>query len=245
MRLGFIMLSHVCTPERDALVKWSFDSLSKTSVDGLERPMMVLLNTSSGFDYDLYLERWEKKWDVKIAKDVEAIGMRRLVNLHVAGVDEVLKHQRLNNLQVIGADEVLKNQDVTHIYFMHDDFIYNPDWLRQLIDLIGRHQGALAWSVYRSSFEQFHRIIGGDGLDVLMSAHDGIGAMTREAWLEYQTAAAGDYGVPGFGEVCSMDVHYSYFYPGDRWATSRDWIQNIGVHDGFGRSDQAIDFVGE
>jgi hypothetical protein len=231
MRLGMVLTSRVYDDERAKIVRRSFDSLTNTVMIGVERPAMALLNTTSSFDYGPYLEAWGYKWDVVISKDLK---------------------WRLNVLQSIGAEILLADGTVTHLYFMYDDFIYNPHWLRQLQGLIERHPGARAWGVYRSSFTNFHRIIGGDDVDVLMTMHDGIGCVSREEWTAYQDTLKGEFIVPlkrDTGETilvdCTIDVHHAYQRPGERWATSKDYMQNIGVHQFLGRQDEAIDFVGE
>jgi hypothetical protein len=114
--------------------------------------------------------------------------------------------------------------------------------------LIERHPDGIAWSVYRSRYTRHHRIIGGDGTDVLMTMHDGVGAVTREEWLEYKKHHNGyDFQVPPTwpGGGSTPDIHHSCARPGNRWATSRDYLENLGRHQGIEQYDCAIDFVGE
>lgn len=226
MKFGFVLISNVYNPIRDVLASTSLTSLAKTNMEGINRPSMVLSIATTAFDYNPYVEQFKEKWDVVVTPDVNA-GM-------------------ISNLFVLGVDVLLKDESITHFFFMADDFIYNPEWLRQLTSLIERRPDGIAWAVYRSSYIRHHRILSEDKDDCLMSMHDAVGAVNRSEWLEYQTPHRTDYTVPeNQGGGCTIDVHHAFARPGNRWATKRDYMQNIGVHPHLGRFDMAIDFIGE
>ena len=76
-----------------------------------------------------------------------------------------------------------------------------------------------------------------------MTMHDGIGCVTREEWLEYAKFHNGHDFYCSDG--CTPDIHHAEQRPGERWATPRDYMENLGRHRGIESVDCAIDFVGE
>lgn len=231
MRFGLSLISGVHSKERADIVTSSLTSLSKTNVLDLRVPVLAIsYNAINYFDYEGFFNLLEKKFDLMDRLDPQNIS--GAMALAVANATNMLEYKA----------------DVTHVVFLWDDFIYNPEWLQELNKLVLRHPDGKAWSIYRSSFTRHHRIIGGDGVDVLMTMHDGIGCVTREEWQEYSKCHNGsDFSVPldfpGGGNT--PDIHHAYARPGDRWATSRDYAQNICRHVGIENVDCAIDFVGE
>ncbi len=133
-----------------------------------------------------------------------------------------------------------EHPEVTHVVHLADDRIYNPNWLIELKKLIERHPEAKAWNVFRSAYTDYHRIIGGDGRDVLMTMHDSIGCTTGEEWKSF---------IREHGYVGAPDIDHARLRPGERWATSKDYmdIHELGRHydRGIGHLDRAINFVGE
>ncbi len=227
MRLGFAIVSYVYNAERLAIANRSFNSLAKTNVQGLVRPVLqIMYNPKSLLMYGDVFDVLTPAWEVYTDADT-TVGFNALVS---AAGDHLIK----------------EHEDITHIGFLWDDFVYNSEWLQELNSLIKRHPEAKAWSIYRSSYTRHHRIIGGDKTDVLMTMHDGIGTMTREEWIEYGASQRTDFTCPeSMGGGCTIDIHHAYERSGERWATSRDYCENLGVHSFLGRQDQAIDFVGE
>lgn len=228
MKFGMVLISNAYSPARTDIIHRSFKSLSKTDVTDLERPRMMLMFNRTDFDYTVYSEPWSEKWDMWCEPD-KAVGLNALVS--------------------VSADQLVRDhEDVTHLVFLYDDFLYNPQWLRQLENLIWRHPGAIAWSVYRSSYTRHHKVLHTDEStgDVIMTCHDGLGCMTVEEWKAYRPG-------PQTNFICSIDVgggdtidlHHADTRHGERWATGRDYWQNLGVHAYLGRRDMAIDFVGE
>lgn len=228
MKFGMVLISNAYSPARDFIIRRSFDSLSKTDVVGLERPCMLLMFHRTDFDYTVYSEPWSKKWDVWCEPDT------------VAG---------LNALVSASGDKLIRRwEDVTHLVFMYDDFIYNPQWMKQLENLIWRHPDGIAWSVYRSSYERHHKILSEEEStgDVLMTCHDGLGCMTTEEWQVYGASRIADFSCTfAVGGGSTIDLYHADSRPGKRWATGRDYWENLGVHKWLGRRDMAIDFVGE
>ena len=221
------MISYV--PEsRRSITSECFRTLSETDTTGLERPVFSLLFRRCKFKYPT---------------------LSPLFNFY----QEEFPDRLHTNALIVKATDLLllRAPDITHIVFLYDDFVFHRQWLRQLAALIERHPKARAWSVYRSSYTRHHRITGGDGTDVTMTMHDGLGCVTVEEWVSYWhtfvKVCGGDATVPGNHELgggCTLDVHHAYAHAGDRWATSRDYMENLGVHPELGRQDQAIDFVG-
>lgn len=225
MRFGLELLSYVYSAERASVAARSLTSLAKTNTDGLEKPLLQITYRSDIFKYDTYLDMLKDKFEVLPVVDDGSTGDLSL--LWVQSMDKLL------------------DKDVTHLTSLFDDFVYNPNWLQQLYQLIERHPYAKGWSVYRSSYTVHHRILGSDGSDVLMSMHDGIGTVTKEEWNAYKNQHNNCFYVDAPGGGCTPDIHLAYVRPGDRWATGRDYMENLGVHKHLGRLDQAIDFVGE
>lgn len=228
MKFGMVLISNAYDPARTAIVHQSFKSLSKTDVSDLDRPRMFMMFNRTDFDYTIYTEQWQEKWDVWCEPD-SAIGLNALVSA--------------------SADKMVRDwPDVTHLVFMYDDFLYNPQWMRQLESLVWRHPNAMAWSVYRSSYERHHKIISVEEStgDVIMTMHDGLGCMTVEEWKAYGAGQRTDFTCPiELGGGSTIDIYHAAARPGERWATGRDYWQNLGVHAYLGRRDMAIDFVGE
>lgn len=220
MRFGLAFITYMYKPEREAMLEHALTSLSKTVVDGLEKPVLRISYKPTGFNYEKYVEVFEDKFEVTLIPDVP-----ECTNMPYAAMDA-------------GTKILSEHPDVTHNVHLCDDRIYNPFWLIQLKGLIDRHPYAKSWSVYRSRYTDYHRILGGDGVDVIMSMHDAIGCTSREEWQEF---------VRLHGYVPCPDIQHAQYRQGDRWATSRDYMDNIGRHYdiGIGEVDCAIDFVGE
>jgi hypothetical protein len=225
MRFGLELVSHVYDAQRVELATRSFNSLAKTNILGLDKPVLQLTYKPASFNYDPFVEKLKEKFEVNVLMDPLGMpsGMANFCPVCEDGVMKILD----------------QHQDVTHVDFLWDDFVYNPEWLQELAKLIERHPvDTMAWSVYRSAYTAYHRIIGGDGVDVLMTMHDGIGCMTREEFGAYMAS----------GWAPCPDIDHASRRPGNRWATSRDYKQNIGKspsHAHFAEYDCAIDFVGE
>ncbi len=214
MRFGINYITSVYNDARKDIVMRTLPSLIKTNVEGLEKPVLRF-NHSTSFDYSLYVEQLQQKFELDMRPDT------------LSGFTAILQD---------GANTLLEEHpDVTHISFMCDDSLCNSEWLQQLDQLIQRRPDGIAWAVYRSSLTYYHQILGTEGDDVRMSMHDGIGCVTREEWQEYMKG----------GFMPCPDIYHASNRPGNRWATGRDYIENLGVHPEYGRLDQAIDFVGE
>jgi len=228
MKFGLVLVSYVYNQEREAMTARSLLSLSRTNVDSLEEPVLQCSFRASQFDYSNYIGDLSQKFNVEVEDDVPG------------------SSGNLNSFVACTANKLLTNVNITHLVFLYDDFIYNPEWLQELYKLVLRHPGARAWAVYRSSYVASHRIIETQGTDCLMTMHDGLGCLERSEWEEYIATTNGDFSVGDcLGGGNTIDIHHACARPGDRWATSKDYWQNIGVHSYLGRQDEAIDFIGE
>jgi len=223
MKLGYVLL---VSPNRPDIQARSLHSLVNTNVNNVEKITLEVVYKAPLNFYQDYISLLETKFNIRLLDDSEQ-----------QGTD-------FNSFAIFGASDLIKNTDVTHIGFLVDDFVYNPEWAQQLVKLISRHPDAKAWSVYRSAYTQHHNIIGGDGIDVLMTMHDCLGTMTREEWIEYGAGMkwVNFHCPPELGGGCTIDIHHAYARPGDRWATDKDYMNNIDMHNA---DDHAIDFVGE
>lgn len=209
----------------------SFKSLAKTNTADLETPIIQLVHRPPFNTYIQYVTELQKNWVVISDEDKPGI----------FGINMVFGH--------FGDKLLNENPDVTHIGFLVDDFVYNPEWLRQLTNLIIQHPDGIAWSVYRSRYTRHHWIIDGTvqaNGDCLMSMHDCLGVMTREEWFEYGASKKSDFTCPAsLGGGSTIDIYHAASRPGNRWATGRDYMENLGRHRGIEQLDCAIDFVGE
>lgn len=224
MNIGLVMPVFVGTPERSHIVSRCLTSLAKTSAP--DHPYLVLLEKSSPYlNMNGLLDSLGKTFVVLRFEDIPG---------------------DVNSRDVYMADMMFLNPEVSHVVFLYSDFVFNSQWLTELKKLILRHPDARAWSVYRSAYTRHHRIVGGDGVDVLMTMHDGLGCLSREEWEEYKIHINGDYTCPAtMGGGSTIDIHHPYKRPGEYWATSRDYWENLGRHAGIEKYDCAIDFVGE
>jgi hypothetical protein len=224
MRLAMTMVSYAYDGTRcDALAR-SLPSLARTNVIDLEKPVLRITYKPALFDYTSYFEVLKQTFDLEVGVDPPDLQW-----------PEYSHYSRwCSKLQGMAIRKVFEEyHDVTHVALLWDDFIYNPEWLRELAKLIERHPDGIAWSVYRSSYTSFHRIIGGDGNDVLMTMHDGVGCVTKEEFFA------------GLDRAGSDDCEHAARRPGNRWATKRDYCQNLCRHSFCADVDCAIDFVGE
>jgi len=217
MKFGLAFVTHVYNEERANVVARTLPSLARTNTEGLERPVLRVTYRPNGFCYDQYFEALKEKFDVDVHTDPPDMNQFFVI------------------IQDAGLKLLAEHPDVTHLGFMCDDSLCNPEWLQELVKLIGRHPDGIAWAVYRSAYSVYHCIVGGDETDVLMNMHDGIGCVTREEWQYF--CRNGYVGCP--------DMTHAGHRPGNRWATKRDYIQNLGRHPGIEDVDCAIDFVGE
>jgi len=227
-KFGLILVSYPYTAERANIVSRSISSLARTNTSNIKSVLQITYRNSAHLPFSAYLDALGTTFNVRKLPDEELLDAHRV-------------SQSL--LSAASADNLLAtDKDVTHLVFMYDDFIYNPEWLQELSLLIDRHCEATAWSVYRSSYTRYHKIIGGDGTDVLMSMHDGVGCVTKDEWQEYSKTLCGDFTT---ADGCTFDIHHALAREGERWATGRDYWENIAVHGDLGRQDMAVDFVGE
>ena len=224
MRLAMTMASYAYDANRCATLARTLPSLARTNVADLEKPVLWLTYKPALFDYAPYIEMLSRKFDFVIGVDPPDLQLPEYS--HYTGWHFTLHAMAIR--KVFG-----DYPDVTHVVLLWDDFVYNPEWLRELAKLIERHPDGIAWSIYRSSYTLHHRIIGGDGNDVLMTMHDGVGCVTKEEFFA------------GLDKAGCDDCGHAIIRPGNRWATKRDYCQNLCRHLYCADVDCAIDFVGE
>ena len=236
MKFGIVLVSYVAGEPRISYANRSFASLSKTSFEGLERPVMQMSVKKTDFDYSPFIQQWSEKMDVDVKNDEDFVG------------------RCTDALFVCCANKLLADHDnITHLTFLTNDFIYNWDWLRQLQALIQRHPDAKAWTVYKSMNTRHHRTIRVDeNGDHLLTSISSMGAISRQEWLEYNPDPnLGNHGyhVPeseGGGET--LDLHHCWARKGEYWGTDKDYQQHIGEY-GInccpGTPEHAGNFIGE
>ena len=235
-KYGLALCSFVYSPQRGDYTSRSLESLAETNPYPVDQPILQFTYKGSGFDYQPYLKKLEEKFILQVDKE-EDFGIRGLDPAYINSINNML----------------LLYPEITHIVYMMDDMIYNPDWLQQLDGLIERHPDAKAWTVYRSSYTRHHRVIANVGDDCLVTSIAGVGAMAKKEWEEYNLDGNNGHGFyvtpvdKGGGNT--VDLHHAYARPGERWATGRDYWENIGAVGTHSNQavciDKALDFVGE
>lgn len=232
MRFGLAYVSYSYNEQRLIYLKESVRTLANTNIDGLETPLLHVLYKKSNYQYGDIIGMLDAKFSVVTVDDRELGNCGSVSNLILANGNMTAAY------------------NVTHIMFIWDDFIFNCEWLRQLQECVIRNPDGGSWSVYRSNYKKHHQIIEETETDVVMSMHDGIGCVTKESWLEYSKSVKG-YDVPANVPYLSggytIDLHHAYVVQGKKYATKRDYMQNLGRHVAWGIADVdcAIDFVGE
>jgi hypothetical protein len=239
-KYALILNSFVYTAARAEYVKYSLTSLAKTNLEELQQPILQITTKKSNFDYTSYVNLLSDKFMVQV-NDEEDFEGRGIDPTFICSINYVLDMY----------------PEVTHITYLTDDMVYNPEWLGRLDKLIERHPEAIAWTVYRSSHTRHHKILSTKeylslGIhDCLVTSIAGVGTLSRKEWKTYNLDGKlphGSWCVPNeAGGGNTVDLHHAYARPGERWATGRDYwnhIGDVGTHS-HKNLDQAIDFVGE
>lgn len=239
INIGLVLVSYIYSQERAGWAERSFRSLARTNVDGLGyKPVMQYtyrLPPAVPFDYFQCVLQWKEKFE----------GM---------AVDEPADVKGLDPVVIWSANHLMaKRPDVSHVMFLMDDFLYHPDWLLKLRDLIERHPEARGWSVYRSGYMRHHKTVRYEEWteDHGVTSISGIGCISQVEWQEYAPdwhRGHGGFPVPQeCGGGNTLDLHHAYARPGERWATGKSYIQSIGVNGLHCRNGQDVaeEFVGE
>ena len=218
--IGFILPSYPFNRERAVWAKRSFTSLAKSRILNY-KPRIVMVARPGVCDPRTLFPKMQQ-FDVEILEQPKQITF----------IDAAFTW---------GLDHLFRNYPwISHGGIVQDDFIYNPNWLRELDALISRRPNALNWWVYRSNNERYSRTIKSDGADHQVTCVNGPGVMTREEWRAWGL----DYHAVDFG----LDVTHPKQRPGERWVTAKSYIQSIGVrgvHNTPEEGEAAIGFVGE
>src|ERR1700751_1652689 len=141
-KYALVLNSFVYAPHRVPYVSNSLNSLVRTHVEGMNDPILQFTFKKSDYDYDKHLQLLGTKFWIQLNEETD-FGSEGIDPTFICSVNNVL----------------LMYPEVTHITYLTDDMLYNPEWLHQLDNLIHRHPEAKAWTVYRSMHTKHHRIV--------------------------------------------------------------------------------------
>src|SRR5580765_5391647 len=120
MRFGLAYVSYVYNEERIGIAQKSLDSLARTNTTGLEIPVLRFTYHPSDFDYAPYFDQLRHKFELEIYTDPPECKTFDII------------------IQDAGLKILRTHPDVSHVGFMCDDSLCNPEWLQQLMGLVGR-----------------------------------------------------------------------------------------------------------
>lgn len=226
MRFGIVLPSYIWGEDRRRWAEASMASLARTVTEGVDTPYLLGIGKGNAA--------------------MNLLTRAKLPQFEVKVVGQPSDVKSNDGCLAWGLDQLSKTPGITHGLMLADDWIYNPRWLLELRDLIGRRPGARAWWVYRSAYEEIHKTLRVDG-DVLVRSINGGGCITVEEWRGW----GWDYHkVPrengNLGNI-SLDLLHPQERPGERWVTARSYVLNIGMRGSCQRPDTpdfAVDFVG-
>jgi hypothetical protein len=223
VKMGIVLPSFLYNDKRKQLADQTFRSLAKTE-PRMESTRLLLL-VRSPHEYTTYVELLKDKFNI-ILKTDEGL----------TGTEQTL---------AFGTTWLWENYDLDVITWMGDDALFNPFWLWKLEELIQRHPGARSWSVYRSSFEWFHRTLDEAGEDVSVRSICGHGlTMTKQEWTEWGIDwKVGAWGCP-YGDT--LDLVHMHEREGERWVTKQSFLEHTGkegVHATVDTPEYARNFV--
>jgi len=232
-KYGMVLISYIRGSQREEWARRSFEGLTRTNTKGLVKPSLLLSYKDTGFDYKPYVDKWAEKFELVYGEDPE----------HVIGLDPIFIYSANHMLELW--------PDRTHIVFLTDDVLYNPEWLQQLDGLIERHPDGKAWTVYRSAYEYHHKTMQiCDNGDIEVRSISGIGTISVQEWREYNPdwkIGHGGFYVMSPEGGCTLDLHHAWERKGQRWSTGASYWDHIGMVGTHSNCDQehANNFVGE
>lgn len=237
MRFGIVLPTWIYNAERARLATEAFDSLARTECPSRRAALLLLVRPGIMSKYTGPVQGRLLAFETQMlfqGKDIE-------------GTEQTLAW---------GTEEMLRSfGDVTHVVWMGDDALFHPRWLRELENLVKRHPGARAWSVYHSAHQAHHKDLRHvDGLecrldpcavntasddeeltcetkpfrDVLVKSVCGHGmTFTREEWAEWgiKWETGRRWNSP---EGNTLDLHHAWARPGERWVTARSYVEHTG-----------------
>ena len=142
--------------------------------------------------------------------------------------------------------QYLLDRGVDYVTWMGDDALFNPLWHQKLKELVVAKPDALAWSVYRSAYDEFHPTLEVNGHYVKVGSICGHGmTFSKEEWkrwgIDWRLGAwychRGD----------TLDLHHAQFREGERWVTKVSYVEHtgrVGLHCRAHIPEYAVDFQG-
>lgn len=221
MRLAIVLPSLIQTPERARLADLCFQTLSKTDIEGLGKPYLILLTRPSPINYDYKKAVKETRFNWCIQTQPEGMD----------GTEEPL---------AMGAD-IAWRSGFDYIMWIGEDALFHPMWMSKLGGLVDRHPEAKAWSVYRSAHEEFHKTLREERGDVLVRSMCAHGmTFTMQEWREWWPR-------PDASLNTTLDLMHPIERPGERWCTDVSYIEHTGregVHTHPEAPEWAVKFQG-
>jgi len=231
MRFGLVLPTWIYNDERLRLARPAFASLRLTKCPTYS-PYLLVLHKG---DWDAGL----------LGFDIGDHGhgtSKRFGEFMVFGIPEPPVVSGTEQTLAYGTEMMLEFPEVSHIVWMGDDALFNPDWLIELEALIERHPSAVSWSVYHSAYQGVHRDLevracerhgrGGPfhrpGYDVLVRSICGHGmTFTREEWTAW-----GVHWTQGkewsSARGTTLDMHHACNREGERWVTKESYVEHTG-----------------
>jgi len=221
MKLGIVLPSYLYNAKRCQLAADAFNSLAKAEPLQHETTLLLLVRSGVG-NHDSFIEPLREKFRLVVKPDDG-----------LEGTEQTL---------AFGTQWLLDNFDMDYVTWMGDDALFNPFWLWKLKELIERRPGAVAWSVYRSSFEWIHKTLREDGEDVLVRSICGHGlTFTRQEWKDWGIRWQDGRWEAHGGDTLDL-LHYEQ-RPGERWVTKRSYIQHTSPYSGKHCTDKTPEYA--
>lgn len=242
MKFGIVCPVWLYSQQRREQAQRTFESLARTTPGSPASLFVIGRGSRDGMS------------DQEVVQEIDSlVGMRRLgdsdVFEEVYIIPQSTEYAGTEQTLAWGTERALMDDEVTHVVWMGDDALFNPNWLVELANLIRRHPEARSWSVYRSAHVAYHTPIGESLEDIQVRSICGHGmTFSREEWkawgIDWRAGQA--WPVPSGGNT--LDLHHSYHRPGERWVTRRSFVEHTGrtgLHCTPAIPEYAIDFVGE
>jgi hypothetical protein len=225
MTFGIVLPSHVYKPERVRLVAEAFHSLERTVTDPDNKPKLLLILKLTSL-YHYYSERLLHSFDLECIPDPK----------EVQGTEQTLAY----------GTQYLFDQGCEVVTWMGDDALFHPMWHKKLEELIAAKPGAVAWSVYRSAYEEVHKTLETDGPYVRVGSICGHGmTFSKEEWQRWGIQWQDGGWCSDRGDT--LDLHHSQVRQGERWVTKVSYIEHtgrVGLHCRAHIPEYAVDFQG-
>lgn len=215
MRVAIVMPTWIREKHRVEYANRCFTSFMKTVIpDGVSLMLCMILRPSNRYKYPM-ADLCKKCWVTTFPQDGEGLTLQGCDQPMVYGCELA---------DAMGADYLVQ---------LGDDTLFTSRWLCELADLIGRHPDAVSWSVYRSAHTAIHEIFSDDGKDCHVRSINGNGltvsaAEWRKWGLHWNQVGREFYWVSPSGKHKTLDMHHYETRQGERWVTSKSYIDHIG-----------------